>query len=130
MDYSDAFEYLNHVLGTHPLDNSPSSQDRPAGMSHIETLQINLTHCSAGTTMATIVDLPRTVAIALAHTLKHLAAFGLTDSFTDASTFLKFADRTHMLLNSNTLTNLSVFSQLSPKTPVLTPYVFFEERSI
>jgi hypothetical protein len=96
----------------------------------MEALEVNLTHCSAGTAMAMIVDLPRTVVIALAHTLKHLAAFSLTDSFTDASVFLKFADRTHMLLNSNTLTNLSAFSQLSPITPVLTSYVFFEERSI
>ena len=72
--------------------------------------------------MGMIVDLPRTVVIALAHTLKHLAAFSLMDSFADASVFSKFADRTHMLLNSNTLTNLSAFSQLSPKAPVLTSF--------
>jgi DNA mismatch repair protein MSH3 len=56
--------------------------------------------------MALVVDLPRTVVVALAHTLKHLAVFKLTDSFTDASVFTKFTDRTHMLLNGNTLTNL------------------------
>lgn len=68
---------------------------------------------STGTSMAVVVNLPRTVVVALAHTLQHLAVFGLTDSFMDASLFTKFTDRSHMLLNANTLINLSAFSRLS-----------------
>jgi hypothetical protein len=119
MDYSDAFEYLNSVLGVHRLDGPSASSQGPAGMSLIERPKSARCNRPIGTFMATVVNLPRTVAIALAHTLKHLATFKLTDSFTDASVFSKFADRTHMLLNSNTLTNLSAFSELSSNFRVL-----------
>jgi DNA mismatch repair protein MSH3 len=68
--------------------------------------------------MAIIVDLPRTVMVALAHVLKHLAAFRLTDALMDASVFCKFTDRTHMLLNGNTLIHLFVY------TPVVDSQVF------
>ena len=56
--------------------------------------------------MATIVDLPKTVVIALAHTIKYLIEFELGDVFVQTSMFTKFATRAHMLLNGNTLSNL------------------------
>ena len=58
--------------------------------------------------MATIVGLPKTVVVALAHTIKYLTEFELSDVFVQTSMFTKFATRAHMLLNGNTLSNLRV----------------------
>lgn len=58
--------------------------------------------------MADITSLPKQVVIALAHSVRHLAAFGLSDSFRRTTFFTKFLTRSHMLLNANTLTNLCV----------------------
>lgn len=58
--------------------------------------------------MADITSLPKQVVIALAHSVRHLAAFGLSDSFRRTTFFTKFLTRSHMLLNANTLTNLWV----------------------
>ena len=56
--------------------------------------------------MATVVDLPKLVIVALAQTVKHLDAFGLSDIFLRTEFFSKFLSRSHMLLNGNTLANL------------------------
>lgn len=59
--------------------------------------------------MATVTDFPQRVVIVLAHTIKHLAAFGIADAFLDTKFFSKFTTRAHMLLAANTLTNLEIY---------------------
>jgi len=58
--------------------------------------------------MATVVDFPKRVVVVLAHAIKHLSAFSIADAFLETKFFSKFSTRAHMLLNGNTLTNLSV----------------------
>lgn len=58
--------------------------------------------------MAAVIDMPNGVVIALAHMIQHLRNFGLQDIFIQSRFFAKFTSRAHMLLNGNTLSNLSV----------------------
>ena len=58
--------------------------------------------------MAAVADFPKRVIVVLAHTIKYLSAFGIADAFLETKFFNKFTTRAHMLLNGNTLTNLSV----------------------
>ncbi|KAG8900331.1 Mismatch repair protein msh3 [Tulasnella sp. 417] len=59
--------------------------------------------------MATIVDFPKQVIIALAHAIQYLTNFKVADAFLEATFFSTFASRTHMLLNGTTLTNLEIY---------------------
>jgi DNA mismatch repair protein MSH3 len=58
--------------------------------------------------MAAVADFPKRVVVVLAHAIKHLSAFSIADAFLETKFFSKFTTRAHMLLNGNTLTNLSV----------------------
>ncbi len=49
---------------------------------------------------------PNQVVIALAHVVKYLSTFDVADALLETKFFMKFTERTHMLLNGNTLTNL------------------------
>ncbi|KAG8968832.1 Mismatch repair protein msh3 [Tulasnella sp. 425] len=62
-----------------------------------------------GDVMATIVDFPKQVIIALAHAIQYLTNFKVADAFLEATFFSTFASRTHMLLNGTTLTNLEIY---------------------
>ena len=64
------------------------------------------TEYAIGMLLAAISNLPHRVSIALAHAIRHLDKFGLADIFTQTEFFTKFTARQHMLLNSNTLSNL------------------------
>lgn len=56
--------------------------------------------------MAAIADFPKLVVQALAYAVKYLSDFHVEDSLRETKFFAEFTERTHMLLNSNTLTNL------------------------
>ena len=56
--------------------------------------------------MAAVSDFPKKVVIALAQAVKYLSAFEVADALLETRFFSKFTERTHMLLNGNTLTNL------------------------
>ncbi|KAF8309367.1 hypothetical protein DL93DRAFT_2100103 [Clavulina sp. PMI_390] len=90
MNYTDAFDYITEFYNEQRATSSSQDDATSRGI-------------------AEVVGLPRTVVIALAHTIRHLKAFGLTDAFGDASAFTKFTERSHMLLNGNTLSNLEVY---------------------
>lgn len=59
-----------------------------------------------GKLMAAISDFPKCVVIALAHVVRYLSKFEVADALLETNFFSKFTERTHMLLNGNTLTNL------------------------
>ena len=56
--------------------------------------------------MAAITDMSKLVVIALAQSLNYLTSFNVADVLRETRFFGKFTERTHMLLNANTLTNL------------------------
>ncbi|KAG9018923.1 Mismatch repair protein msh3 [Tulasnella sp. 427] len=62
-----------------------------------------------GDVMATLVDFPKQVIVALAHAIQYLVNFKVADAFLEATFFSTFASRTHMLLNGTTLTNLEIY---------------------
>lgn len=58
--------------------------------------------------MAAVTNFPKQVVVALSHLLNYLTAFNVEDALLETKFFAKFTERTHMLLNGNTLTNLYV----------------------
>ncbi|KAI0806964.1 muts domain V-domain-containing protein [Fomes fomentarius] len=62
-----------------------------------------------GDLMAAITDFSKLVVIALAQSLKYLSTFNVADALRETRFFAKFTERTHMLLNANTLTNLEIY---------------------
>ena len=56
--------------------------------------------------MAAITEFSKLVVIALGQSLKYLKTFNIADALRETRFFAKFTERTHMLLNANTLTNL------------------------
>ncbi|PBK96664.1 hypothetical protein ARMGADRAFT_988633 [Armillaria gallica] len=63
----------------------------------------------SGKILADISDLPKSVVVALAHSMKYLSKFGLADAFLETNFFTKFSTRAHMLLAANTLQNLEIY---------------------
>ncbi|KAI0781314.1 muts domain V-domain-containing protein [Trametes elegans] len=62
-----------------------------------------------GDLMAAIAEFSKLVVTALAQSLKYLTAFNVADALCETRFFAKFTERTHMLLNANTLTNLEIY---------------------
>ncbi|EGN95451.1 hypothetical protein SERLA73DRAFT_59941 [Serpula lacrymans var. lacrymans S7.3] len=59
--------------------------------------------------LASVTDFPQQVVIVLAHAIKYLSAFSIADAFLGIRFFMRFTNRTHMLLNGNTLVNLEIY---------------------
>ncbi|GBE82631.1 DNA mismatch repair protein [Sparassis crispa] len=64
---------------------------------------------NSGKLMAAVSDFPNLVVVALAHAIQYLSAFDVEGAFRETRLFAKFTERTHMLLNGNTLTNLEIY---------------------
>ncbi|TBU29038.1 muts domain V-domain-containing protein [Dichomitus squalens] len=62
-----------------------------------------------GDLMAAVTGFPKLVVAALAQSLKYLITFNVADALRETRFFAKFTERTHMLLNANTLTNLEIY---------------------
>ncbi|RDX52693.1 hypothetical protein OH76DRAFT_1454157 [Lentinus brumalis] len=62
-----------------------------------------------GDLMAAVTDFSKLVVITLAQSLQYLSAFNVADALRETRFFAKFTERTHMLLNANTLTNLEIY---------------------
>lgn len=58
--------------------------------------------------LGSVLELPQPVITALAHCIKYLADFGLTNIFRQCQLFKTFGSRSTMLLNANTVDNLYV----------------------
>ncbi|KAI0691181.1 muts domain V-domain-containing protein [Cytidiella melzeri] len=63
----------------------------------------------SGELTVAVTDFPKQVTIALAHVVKYLSKFDVADALLETRFFTKFTERTHMLLNGNTLTNLEIY---------------------
>ncbi|TFK42973.1 muts domain V-domain-containing protein [Crucibulum laeve] len=70
----------------------------------------------SGRLMAEATGFPDRVVIALAHAIKHLAAFNIADAFLETKFFSKFSTRAHMLLAANALINLEVYQNETDHT--------------
>ncbi|KAI0648249.1 muts domain V-domain-containing protein [Trametes meyenii] len=62
-----------------------------------------------GDLMAAVTEFSKLVVIALAHSHKYLVSFNVADALRETQFFSRFTERTHMLLNANTLTNLEIY---------------------
>lgn len=69
--------------------------------------------------MAAIAEFPKLVVLALAHVIKYLSDFDIEDALRETQFFTRFTERTHMLLNGNTLTNLLRIVSFSHKTALI-----------
>ncbi|KAI9056873.1 hypothetical protein FKP32DRAFT_1584914 [Trametes sanguinea] len=91
MSYTDAFALLSKFY----TDKGQSS-DASYG-------------ATKGDLMAAVNDFSKLVVIALGHAVKYLSTFNVADALRETRFFSKFTERTHMLLNANTLTNLEIY---------------------
>lgn len=91
LTYTEAFSYLTRFY---------SDQTKAAIASE---------SYNSGKLMAAIADFPKLVVQALAYAVKYLSDFHVEDSLRETKFFAEFTERTHMLLNSNTLTNLEIY---------------------
>ncbi|KIR32664.1 DNA mismatch repair protein MSH3 [Cryptococcus deuterogattii MMRL2647] len=64
---------------------------------------------SSSKAILTLVDFPKQVVISMAVAIQYMKKFGLGNAFRHTSSFVRFANRSHMLLSSNTLTNLEIY---------------------
>ncbi|KZS90218.1 hypothetical protein SISNIDRAFT_457723 [Sistotremastrum niveocremeum HHB9708] len=96
MDYSTAFEAVSSFYKAKESDISG-----PSSGSSEET--------RIGKLIATVVDLPQIVIVALAHVIQYLKQFELADVLAQTKFFMPFGNRHGMLLNSNTIDNLEIF---------------------
>ena len=76
--------------------------------------------------MAAVTAFPKLVVVALAQLHKYLVTFNVADALRETRFFAKFTERTHMLLNANTLTNLSA----PPRRTIYSADGCYTERSI
>ncbi|KAH9929644.1 muts domain V-domain-containing protein [Amylocystis lapponica] len=91
LQYTQAFSYLSNFY----------TDKTKAGMAS--------DNYNSGKLMAAVADFPKLVVVALAHSVKYLSSFEVEDVLRETRFFAKFAERTHMLLNGNTLTNLEIY---------------------
>jgi DNA mismatch repair protein MSH3 len=107
--YTDAFEYLRKFYAD---DSSTQMQTSSSTFERSRTNTIPISTFSPipkiENRFAAIVDFPKQVIVSLAHAVRHLVDFGLSDAFRTTSFFGKFLTRSHMLLNANSLMNLCV----------------------
>ncbi|CAE6520424.1 unnamed protein product [Rhizoctonia solani] len=93
MSYTEAFELVSGFYRKHG-DNSP--ENASAGF-------------KSGKLMGCVADFPKNVVIALAHLMKHLESFQLSEVFLKTEFFTSFMNRSHMLVSGNSLHNLEIF---------------------
>ncbi|CAE6461722.1 unnamed protein product, partial [Rhizoctonia solani] len=94
MSYTEAFELVSAFYRKHG-DDSPENASEGF---------------KSGKLMGCIVDFPKNVVvIALAHLMKHLESFQLSEVFLKTEFFTSFMNRSHMLVSGNSLHNLEIF---------------------
>jgi DNA mismatch repair protein MSH3 len=107
MSYTEAFKLVSEFY-TDKTKVPAASGSFASGMGEEQRWFMVYFNTHTGKLMASVADFPRRVVVVLAHAIKHLSAFDIADAFLETNFFSKFTTRTHMLLNGNTLTNLSV----------------------
>ncbi|CAE7205240.1 unnamed protein product [Rhizoctonia solani] len=93
MSYTEAFELVSAFYRKHG-DDSPEKASEGF---------------RSGKLMGCVVDFPKNVVIALAHLMKHLESFQLSEVFLKTEFFTSFMNRSHMLVSGNSLHNLEIF---------------------
>ncbi|CAE6439755.1 unnamed protein product [Rhizoctonia solani] len=93
MSYTEAFELVSAFYRKHG-DDSPEKASEGF---------------KSGKLMGCVVDFPKNVVIALAHLMKHLESFQLSEVFLKTEFFMSFMNRSHMLVSGNSLHNLEIF---------------------
>ncbi|KAI0340128.1 DNA mismatch repair protein MSH3 [Trametopsis cervina] len=91
MSYTSSYEYVTNFY-------TNKTQEQTASQA-----------VKSGELTAAVTNFPKQVVIALAHVVKYLSTFDVADALIETRFFTKFTERTHMLLNGNTLTNLEIY---------------------
>ncbi|KAG8825802.1 Mismatch repair protein msh3 [Serendipita sp. 401] len=101
LKYTEAFEFLQIFYDS----SNDSVEDQTTSSTFKESKPL-----------ADIVEFPKQVVVALAHAIRHLDGYGLSNAFRKTAFFAKFLTRSHMLLNANTLENLEIFQNQTDYT--------------
>lgn len=111
MAYTDAFNSVTRFYNDeNQAENFRASQSFKSGKQIFPRSSSSTnTLSSEGKLTAEIASFPKDVVIALAHLVKYLSTFDVADALLETQFFSRFTERTHMLLNGNTLTNLYVY---------------------
>lgn len=106
LDYTEAFDFLKNFYGEENAESIDESLSHSLKHRKILLSQIRNSHKRLANSLGEIMDFPRQVVVALAHSIRYCLSFGLSDAFRRRSFFGSFLTRSHMLLNANTLANL------------------------
>ncbi|KAI0668532.1 muts domain V-domain-containing protein [Trametes maxima] len=105
--------HTEHRMRTERFSKQMSYTDAFALLTKFYTDKAQHTNASAtfnkGDLMAAVTEFSKLVVIALAHSVKYLTSFNVADALRETQFFARFTERTHMLLNANTLTNLEIY---------------------
>ncbi|KAI0373318.1 hypothetical protein BV20DRAFT_1104314 [Pilatotrama ljubarskyi] len=101
--------HTEHRMRIERFSKQMAYTDAFALLSEFYTAKTQHANGSERDLMAAIADFAKLVVIALAQSLKYLSAFNVADALRETRFFAKFTERTHMLLNANTLTNLEIY---------------------
>ncbi|KAK7014986.1 DNA mismatch repair protein MSH3 [Favolaschia claudopus] len=100
LPFSDAFEYVSEFYS--------STSRRQLGEKGTDQHRLPV--------LAVITALPKTVIVALACTIRHLAAFDIAATLSQANFFTQFTQQSEMNLAGNTVANLEIFQNETDHT--------------
>lgn len=108
MPYTNAYEYVTKFYSNKSVHHPSASQEARSGALDPPPVYDSIMKfiLLTGKLTADVTSFPQQVVIALAHVVKYLSAFDVADALLETQFFTKFTERSHMLLNGNTLTNL------------------------
>ena len=108
LDYTSAFEYLRKFYederDTAAAASSSTFKKRECICFHAYILFNKPLYTVEP--FKDVIGFPKAIVVALAHAVRHLLSYGLSDAFRRTTFFANFLTRSHMLLNANTLDNL------------------------
>lgn len=115
LDYTAAFEFLQKFY-----QEDESLERATASSSTFKNRELKIVHtesrrnpCRIDQPFNDVIGFPKPVVVALAHAVRYLISYGLSDAFKRTTFFTTFLTRSHMLLNANTLENLYVCAPIS-----------------
>jgi DNA mismatch repair protein MSH3 len=110
LDYTSAFEFLQKFYQEDESLERATASSSTFKSRELKCLRTESGHdpCHLDQPFNDVIGFPKPVVVALAHAVRYLISYGLSDAFKRTTFFTTFLTRSHMLLNANTLENLYV----------------------
>jgi DNA mismatch repair protein MSH3 len=110
LDYTAAFEFLQKFYQEDESLERATASSSTFKSRELKCLCTGSGHdpYHLGQPFNDVIGFPKPVVVALAHAVRYLISYGLSDAFKRTTFFTTFLTRSHMLLNANTLDNLYV----------------------